>query len=133
MQTVIADQPYQGFAEEDSWADEAIDDVATGPALPAILLNAALALTVAGGTFFLARFLLDGTLLTSTVIATLALLIAFTPLGVLAARLTGRPVLVGNLGWGCGVLVMTLLFFGLCGLSGAVAALLVRAAGLAAR
>jgi len=95
--------------------------------------NAALALTTAGGTFALARFLLNGTLLTSTVIAILVLLIAFTPVGILAARLTGTPVLVGNLGWGCGVLVMTLLFFGLCGLSGAVAALLVQAAGLAAQ
>jgi len=133
MQTVIADQPYPGFDEEDTWADASVDDMATGPALPAILLNAALALAAAGGAFALARFLLDGTVLTSTVIAMLVLLIAFTPLGILSARLTGRPVLVGNLGWGCGVLVMTLLFFCLCGLSGAVAALLVRAAGLAAR
>jgi hypothetical protein len=130
MQSVAVDQLYQDFEDDPTWADAAGDEPATGPVLPTILLNAALALTTAGGTFALARFLLDGTLLTSMVIAILVLLIAFTPLGILAARLTGTPVLVGNLGWGCGVLVMTLLFFGLCGLSGAVAALLVRAAGL---
>lgn len=133
MQNAAAETFYQDFNTTILLAEEGDDEVNTTPALPSILLNAALSIVVVVGAFCFARFGLSGTLLTSTVIAGLIWLISFTPLGILAARLTGTPVLVGNLGWGCGVMVVMLLCFGLCGLSGAVAALLVRTAGLAAR
>lgn len=133
MQNAAAEQFYQDFDTTTPWAEEGIDEIHTTPSLPSILLNAALSIVAVAVTFCLARFALGGTLLTSSVITGLIWLISFVPLSILAARLTGRPVLVSNLGWGCGVMVMMLFFFGICGISGAVAALLVRAAGLAAR
>lgn len=133
MQTVAADQVYQDFDTDLAWEEGAGEAFEAGLSFPTILLTAALSIATVGGAFYLMYMVLGGTLLTSAVLAGLILLVLFTPLGILCARLTGTSVLLGNLGWGCGLMVMMLLFFGICGISGALAALLVQVAGLSIR
>lgn len=133
MQNADADSFYQDIENDLAWAESIPEESEGGLSLPTILLNAALGIAVIGSLFYVAYFALAGTLLTSAVIAGLGSLVLFTPLGILCARLTGAPVVSGNLLWGCGLTMMMFLAFGLCALTGAVAALLVEAAQLAVR
>ena len=133
MQNTAIDPFYQELDLTGAWPEAEPATTNNGFSLPAILLNAALSIATVAGTYYLARFGLDGTRLTSGAIAGLMLLATFTPLGLLCARLTGAPVAVTTLGWGCGLTGLMLLFFGICGVSGALAAVVVQVAGLAGR
>ena len=118
-------QTDNGFAYDDLEAD--FDD--SGPSLPIILISAACG--VAGGVV--------GLYLTYTVLAWalppsvfIAALCASAGLGISGAGLTwltGAKSAVANIAMSCGLIVISLIFLGLCMLVGALAATLLLVSG----
>ena len=99
------------------------------PSLPAILLTAAFAIACAAVSLYIAHWPLGYDLRASSVLAVWVLCVTFGPLGFVCSQWVGSPTIGRNIGLGCGLTLVTLLFFGLCGLMGALAALVAGALG----
>ncbi|MFN8494535.1 MAG: hypothetical protein U0350_43440 [Caldilineaceae bacterium] len=134
MATLQHELPSSTFHTEQNpfaWPEEVMPPALDAtPSLPAILLHAALGLGSAGLMLVITRWGLGYDWLISSVVAAWTFVVLFGPLGILCSRLTGSPTLLRNLGYGCGLMVVTLLFFGLCGLVGGLAAVVAQAVGL---
>lgn len=101
-------------------------DYPAGPSLPIILMSAACGIGAGIIVFYIAYRMLILSLPLSAGIATLCLL------GVLSVTAGGLSALTGsspllNITFGCGLIVLTVLFFGFCSLVGALAAALMLA------
>jgi len=95
----------------------------TAPSLPIILLSAASA--IAGGVIALylayREFALSIEL--SAAIATFVASVAMGVTGAIFSALTGSRAAAGNIAFSCGLILLSLLFMGICALVGAAAAL----------
>lgn len=111
----------------EAWAStEGEDDLAVGttsPSLPIILLSAASA--IAGGVIALylayREFALSIEL--SAAIATFVASMAMGVTGATFSALTGSRAATSNIAFSCGLILISLLFMGICALVGAAAAL----------
>ncbi|MEZ4677573.1 MAG: hypothetical protein R2932_25490 [Caldilineaceae bacterium] len=104
--------------------EERFFDVPQGPSLPIILLSAASAIAGFIVALYVSYRELSFSIEASAAIATFA---ASTILGITGATLsaiTQTRAATSNIAFSCGLIVLSLLFFGLCLLVGAVAALL---------
>lgn len=90
-----------------------------GPSLPIVLFSAASGLGSGILGFYVSYGLLQLTIQISFGIATLCLLIGVGGVGTLLSAAVGSRSTLANLGFSCGVIVLTLLFFSICLLSGA--------------
>ena len=98
------------------------DDAA--PSTPIILISAAFGIGLAVVSLYVAYQLLGMNIQISAGIATLALSLGLGISGALLSSLTESRAAVANIFFSCGLVVATLLFFGLCTLVGAIAATL---------
>ncbi len=116
----------EGPLEFDDIADDAIgaiDDGESGPSLPIILLSAASA--IAGGiiTLYITYRLLALEIEVSAGIATFCASIALGITGAGLSILSGSRAAMSNIAFSCGLIVISILFLGVCTLLGAVTAL----------
>jgi hypothetical protein len=95
------------------------------PSLPIILLSAAGG--IAGGILglYVAYIVLDLSPQLTAAVTTLALCISLGSVGALLSSLTASRAAFGNIALSCGLVVLTLLFFSLCMLAGAMTATLI--------
>ena len=112
-----------GPLEFDDIADAAIEDGESGPSLPIILLSAASA--IAGGiiTLYITYRLLALEIEVSAGIATFCASIALGITGAGLSILSGSRAAMSNIAFSCGLIVISILFLGVCTLLGAVTAL----------
>ena len=99
------------------------------PSLPIILFSAACGLGFGMIGLYLTYGVLRLNLQLSAGIATFFLLSSLGLTSVLLSILTNSKATLSNTGFSCGLVVLTLLFFGLCTLSGAIIATLIFALG----
>ena len=99
------------------------------PSLPIILFSAACGLGFGMIGFYLAYGVFSANIQLSAGIATFFLLGSLGLTSILLSILTNSKATVSNTGFACGLVVLTLLFFGLCTLSGAIIATLIFALG----
>lgn len=99
------------------------------PSLPIILIGAAAG--VAGGVtgLYLAYVQFGLNAAASAAVATLGLCAGLGITGAAFSSLTGSRATLSNIGFGCGLIVLVLLFFGFCSLVGALAATLILTLG----
>lgn len=109
------------------------EEQAADPSLPAIFLTATFALLSAGITFYVAHRVLAFDLVDSFVLTLIGLTLLFGPLGIAASLLVGSPALAQNVGYGCGLMIVALLFFAVCLVVGALAAIFAVQMGLSIR
>ncbi|MCB0080768.1 MAG: hypothetical protein KDE47_07565 [Caldilineaceae bacterium] len=105
-------------------ATQRIEEADTKASVPAIMLASTLSILLAALGFVMARLALHMTPLPSAGIAGISLMLMMGPSAVLASALTGSPAIGRNLGFSCGLIFLTLLFFAGCGMLGGVGALL---------
>lgn len=100
------------------------EDELDGPSLPIILISAASAVGLGILSFFISYEMLRFRIELSTGIATLCLLTVagFVSTGLSAA--IGSRTTMSNLGFSCGLILLMVLFFTLCLISGAFVAML---------
>lgn len=112
-------------AEEYLDRDPDLLDDRTSLSLPIILMSAASG--IAGGVIglYIAYIVLDLNVQLSAAVATLSLCSALGITGAGLTALAGSRAVSGNLALSCGVILLTLVFFGFCMLAGAAAATLV--------
>lgn len=113
-------EPYE-FTESNARATYR----AAEPSLPIILLSAAGG--IAGGILglYVAYIVLDLSPQLTAAITTLALCISLGSVGALLSALTESRAAFGNIALSCGLVVLTILFFSLCTLAGAMTATLI--------
>jgi hypothetical protein len=100
------------------------------PAWPAILLHAATMVICGALMLYWAHGRLAYDWMRSGVLVLLTLFAAVGPLGIFCSWLVGSSTVLRNLAYGCGLTLCLLLFFGLCAVGGAMAAVLVELSGL---
>lgn len=100
------------------------EDELSGPSLPIILISAASAVGLGILSFFISYELLRFRIELSAGIATLCLFIIVGALSSGLSALVGSRAAMSNLGFGCGLIMLMMLFFSLCLISGAFAAML---------
>jgi hypothetical protein len=102
----------------------ALDDEEQGPSLPIILLSAASA--IAGGiiVLYVTYRLLALEIALSAGIATFCASVALGVTGAGLSALTHSRAAMSNIAFSCGLIVISVLFLGVCTLLGAVTALL---------
>ncbi len=101
------------------------EEYETAPSLPIILLSSACGLGVGMLGFYLGYSILHFGLSWSAAVATFGLL---GGISVMAGALTVASrsrALLSNIGFSCGLIVISMLFLGLCALAGAIVATLV--------
>lgn len=132
---------YADFALHESMLDESIlgefeqelfgeDDFAAreprisqdGPSLPIILLSAACGIAAAIIGAYLARFILHLNAPFSAAIGTLSMLGMMAAVAIALSRLVESRATTANIGMSCGLMLFTLLFFGICTIAGAFTA-----------
>lgn len=99
------------------------------PSLPIVLFSAAVGIAGAVVGYFLAWELLGWRVEVSAAVAILLLCAGVGVSGALLSSVTGSRAALANIGFSCGVILLTLLFFGLCGVVGGLAATLLIGAG----
>lgn len=100
------------------------EDELSGPSLPIILISAASAVGLGILSFFISYELLRFRAEISTGIATLCLLTVVGLVSTVLSALVGSRATMSNLGFSCGLILLMVLFFSLCLISGAFAAML---------
>lgn len=105
------------------------EEARTGPSLPIILFSAAFGIAAAVIGFYLAWEIATLRLEWSVVAGVLALCFGLGASGAFLSAVTGSRSAMTNIGMSCGLIVITLLFFGLCIVVGALAATLMIAVG----
>lgn len=98
------------------------EDRVRGPSLPIILIGAACGIAAGIIGLYIAYIALDLSGPISAAVATLALSFATGFTGAVLSALSGSRVAIANIGFSCGVIVLALLFFGLCAVVGALTA-----------
>jgi len=121
-------QSNEGPLDLDELADDVMaegDDGDAGPSLPIILLSAASA--IAGGiiALYVTYRLLELGIELSAGIATFCASLALGITGAGLSMLSGSRAAMGNIAFSCGLIVLSLLFLGVCTLLGAVTALII--------
>lgn len=116
----------EGPLDLDDLADDVMaegDDGDSGPSLPIILLSAASA--IAGGiiALYITYRLLELGIELSAGIATFCASLALGITGAGLSILSGSRAAMGNIAFSCGLIVISVLFLGVCTLLGAVMAL----------
>ena len=121
------DDPALAGLDPEAWAPTQVADEpslgATGPSLPIILLSAASA--IAGGVIALYLTYREFAL-SIELSAALATFVASAAMGITGATfsaLTGSRAATSNIAFSCGLILISLLFMGICALVGAAAAL----------
>ena len=99
-----------------------VDNERSAPSLPIILLSAASGVSAGIIALYITYNLLGLAIEWSVAIAILGLSVALGSTGALLSALTGSRAATGNIAFSCGLIVVTLLFFGLCIFVGAMAA-----------
>ena len=107
----------------DDGIDE-FDDAGTGPSLPIILLSAASALASGIIILYISYRLLGVEIELSAGLATFGASIALGITGAGLSLVTGSRAAMSNIAFSCGLIVISVLFLGVCTLLGAVTALL---------
>ena len=105
------------------------EEARSGPSLPIILFSAAFGIATAVAGFYLAWEVATLRLEWAVVAGVLALCIGLGASGAFLSAVTGSRAAMANIGMSCGLIVVTLLFFGLCTVVGALAATLMIALG----
>lgn len=100
------------------------DEVRDAPSLPIILVSAAIGVVAGVATFFVLWEIAGLRIEYSVGLGTLALLFGLGATGAVLSAATGSRAAVPNILFSCGVIMMILLFFGICTLSGALGATL---------
>ena len=122
--------PLDGINDEFPIAYDEFEEGDTVPSLPIILFSAASAIGTGIISFYTTYAVLGLTIQISAGLSTLGLLFV---LGLTAAGLSivsGSSAIVSNISFSCGLIVLALLFFCVCGLAGAIAATLIVAWGV---
>lgn len=114
----------QSYSDFDLGSYDFEEDELSGPSLPIILISAASAVGLAILSFFISYELFRFRAEVSTGIATLSLfaVVGFVSTGLSA--MAGSRATMSNLGFSCGLILLMVLFFSLCLISGAFAAML---------
>ncbi len=99
------------------------------PSLPIVLFSAATGIAGAIIGFFLAWEILGWQASWSVAAAVLLLCAGVGVSNGLLSAATGSRAGIANIGFSCGVILLTLIFFGLCGVVGGLAATIIIAAG----
>lgn len=100
------------------------EDNLSGPSLPIILLSSASAVGFCILSFYLAYEMLRFRIEISTGIATFFLLAVLGVVGAGLSAASGSRATMSNLGFSCGLILLMGLFFSLCMIGGAFAAML---------
>lgn len=116
-----ADLPYTSLDLDTYDYDE---DNLSGPSLPIILLSSASAVGFSILSFFFAYEIIRLRLELSAGIATFSLLIVLGIVGTGLSAVIGSRSTLSNLGFSCGLILIMGLFFSLCMIGGAFAAML---------
>lgn len=106
------------------------EDDLSGPSLPIVLLSAASAIGFGILSFYLAYEVLRLRVELSAGISTLCLLLVLGVMSTGLSSLIGSRSAMSNLGFSCGLILLMLLFFSLCMISGAFAAILLTLASM---
>ena len=121
----------EGPVDLDDIADElnddgidGFDDADAGPSLPIILLSAASAIASGIIILYITYRLLGVEIELSAGIATFGASLALGLTGAGLSLLTGSRAAMSNIAFSCGLIVISVLFLGVCTLVGAVTALL---------
>lgn len=107
------------YAESNSVYFESED---AAPSLSIILISAACGVGFGIMGFFIAYQLVGFNIQTSGIIAILTASLGLGLAGALLSAITGSRASLANISFSCGLMVVTVLFFGLCTLAGAIAA-----------
>jgi len=103
---------------------DGFDNADAGPSLPIILLSAASAIASGIIILYITYRLLGVEIELSAGIATFGASLALGLTGAGLSLLTGSRAAMSNIAFSCGLIVISVLFLGVCTLVGAVAALL---------
>lgn len=131
--TIVSPVPAPLAAPADlaSWTDVSFpidavlaDDVREAPSLPIILISAALGVVAGVATFYLLWEVVALRLVWSAGFATLAMLFGLGATGGVLSAASGSRAAVPNILFSCATILLILLFFGLCLLTGALGATL---------
>ncbi len=114
----VDDLARHGLSDQDA-------DGSQGPSLPIILMSAASGIAAGVLGLYVAYIALDLNVQVSAAIATLSLCIALGVSGSFFTSLTGSRAATGNIALSCGLVLLVLVFFGLCTLTGALFASLI--------
>lgn len=106
------------------------EDDLSGPSLPIVLLSAASAIGFGILSFYLAYEVFRLKVELSAGISTFCLLIVLGLMSTGLSSLIGSRTAMSNLGFSCGLILLMLLFFSLCMISGAFAAILLTLASM---
>ncbi len=121
-------QSNEGPLDLDDIADDMmaeVDDGDTGPSLPIILLSAASAIAAGITSLYISYRLLEFGIELSAGIATFCASMALGITGAGLSLLSGSRAAMGNIAFSCGLIVISLLFLGVCTLLGAIMALVI--------
>ena len=105
--------------------DRGLQDERSGPSLPIILMGAASGIAAGIIGLYIAYIVLDLSVQLSAAVATLSLCSVLGFSGAGLSTLAGSRAVGANVAFSCGVILMTLIFFGFCTLAGAVGATLI--------
>jgi hypothetical protein len=130
MQNIAIQHSTVGAADDDLFPHLIEEEHESSPSLPAILLSAAFGISFAGLVLYLGHWVFGFDLASSAVGAFICLIVLFGPLGIVASLLVGSAAVEQNVGYGCGLTVVTLAFFAVCALVGAMAAIFAAQVGL---
>ena len=121
-------QHNEGPLDLDDIADDMlaeVDDGDTGPSLPIILLSAASAIAAGITALYISYRLLELGIELSAGIATFCASMALGITGAGLSLVSGSRAAMGNIAFSCGLIVISLLFLGVCTLLGAIMALVI--------
>lgn len=116
--------PFQQIEDDLHLSYLASDEIESAPSLPVILLAAATGLGLFMIVLYVSYRVLTLNIPVSVGIATMALLVGIGMVGGGLSFLTNPRSTLSNLTFSCGLILLTILFFGLCGLAGAIGATL---------
>ncbi len=116
------DQALFDLINPDEHANDIDEADESRPSLPIILLSAASGIGAAIIALYVTYNSFGLGIEWSAGIATLCLSVALGGMGALLSAATGSRAAVGNIAFSCGLILITLLFFALCTLFGALAA-----------
>lgn len=125
MQYLPAEAGYAPFAPmHDPLESVLAAEAREAPSLPIILVSAAIGVVAGVATFFLTSEILSLRIELSVGLAVLALCFGLGATGGVLSAATGSRAAVPNILFSCGVILLVLLFFGICMLAGALGATL---------
>jgi hypothetical protein len=130
MQNVAIQHPDVGIDDDELFPQLMAEEPASSPSPPAVLLSATFGICCIGLALYLCHWVLGFDLGSSAAMAGIVLILLFGPLGILASLLVGSAAVEQNVGYGCGLTLVTLAFFAVCALVGAMAAIFAVQVGL---